>query len=374
VESQDCFGTDDSQEQIDSRIVLIYSRFIRCSYAVLRVSSIEWEFSMLRYLSTCTLALILALLCAGIAPRAGMADESPTPTVSGIRQSERESVRVRPSPRPYDNPHSQPVAGDDVGGGDDVRGGSRKLETLEDSEAPRLDDPVLQWLPEITKASTETGTPISLIAGIMRIESNGDETITSPQRAQGLMQIMPDELQTQGIPQEMWLDPPTNVMAGAVILAQRSGNGWESAAAYYFGIGCDYYGTCTYGYAVAVIGWANAYAELLGDGMWYDIDRIPDVPDSRDPTPTPTDTPEASATPTGTAGATETPGTPGEPTATPSAEPSEEPSAEPTEAPTDEPTAVPTEEPTDVPTEEPTEEPAPTEDTAPADGNTTEGG
>jgi hypothetical protein len=314
---------------------------------------------MLRRLSTCTLALILALLCAGVLPRAGMADESPTPTAGMDRRVAQESVRARPSPRPYDNPHSQPIASDDV------RGGSRELETLEDAGPPRLDDPVLQWLPEITKASTETGTPTSLIAGIMRVESNGDQTITSPQGAQGLMQIMPDELQTQGISREMWLDPPTNVMAGAVILAQRSGNGWESAAAYYFGIGCDYYGTCTYGYAVAVIGWANAYAYLLGDPHWYDVGRIPDVPSSpesdEEPTEEPTPTPTATTTPTTEPTPGDEPGTP-PPAATeePTEEPTEQPSTEPPSEPTEEPTTVPTE----VPTAEPTAEPEPTDEVA----------
>ena len=154
------------------------------------------------------------------------------------------------------------------------------------------------------------------------------------------MQVMPDELLAQGIASNQWLDPPTNILAGAVILAQRSGGGWEAAAAYYFGIGCDYYGTCTYGYAVAVFGWANAYAALLGDPFWYDVSRIPDVPDSPTPTapPTPEGTPdEASATPTP------------EPTGTPTDVPNGNPTTVPTDEPTEEPTAPPTT-PTEVPT------------------------
>jgi hypothetical protein len=304
---------------------------------------------MPRRLSVFTVALIFALLGAALVPVSGYAEETPA---AAEDDPDVGSLRARPSPRPYDNPNAQP--------GDGVRG-SRALETTEDAGPPRLDDPVLQWLPEITDASTETGTPISLIAGIMRVESNGDPSITSPQGAQGLMQIMPAEMRAQGIPREKWLDPPTNVMAGAVILAQRSGGGWEGAAAYYFGIGCDYYGTCTYGYAVAVIGWANAYAALLGDPHWYDVGRIPDVPSSPEPDEEPTEEPTATPTATSTPTTEPTPDEePGTPTSGPTDEPTEEPTAAPTTEPTEEPTAVPTE----VPTEEPTPEPEPTEEVA----------
>ncbi|MEA2531022.1 MAG: type secretion system secreted protein VgrG [Thermomicrobiales bacterium] len=292
---------------------------------------------MLRRLSAFALALMIVLLLIGTVPATAFAVSTSTPTTDEVG-----SLRARPSPRPYDNPNSKPRTGDNVRG-------SRALETTDEAGPPRLDDAVLRWLPEMTEASNTTGTPISLIAGIMRVESGGDPTITSPQGAQGLMQVMPDELATQGISQEKWLDPPTNVMAGAVILAQRSGNGWESAAAYYFGIGCDYYGTCTYGYAVAIIGWANAYAALLGDPIWYDVGRIPDVPDSPEPTPTPTltPTPTASSTPD-----EETSTPPPEPTGEPTNVTTEEPTAVPTDEPTEEPTAVPTDVPTEVPTEE----------------------
>jgi hypothetical protein len=306
---------------------------------------------MPRRLSALTLALLLALFSAMLFPSTGYAEETPA---AGDDESDVGSLRARPSPRPYDNPNAKPGAGDAVRG-------SRELETTEEAGPPRLDDPVLQWLPEITNASNETGTPISLIAGVMRVESNGDPTITSPQGAQGLMQIMPAEMRAQGIPPEQWLDPPTNVMAGAVILAQRSGGGWEGAAAYYFGIGCDHYGTCTYGYAVAVIGWANAYATLLGDPYWYDTGRIPDVPSSPEPDEEPTE--EPTATPTASPTSTTEP-TPGEEPSTPPPDATEEPTVEPTAEPTAEPTDEPTTAPTEVSTEEPTPEPEPTDEVA----------
>jgi hypothetical protein len=304
------------------------------------------------------LVLVVALLALRAIPATVATASTPTPTAEGPSDADVGSLRARPSPRPYDNPNAQPGANPDArsgggsggggGGGTNVRG-SRKLQTTEEAGPPRLDDPVLRWLPEMTDASNKTGTPISLIAGIMRIESGGDPATVSPQGAQGLMQVMPDELGAQGIASDKWLDPPTNVLAGAVILAQRSGGGWEAAAAYYFGIGCDSYGTCTYGYAVAVLGWANAYAQLLGDPMWYDVSRIPAVPDS--PTPTPSPTPEStpadqSPTPTPTGSPTDVPT--GEPTVAPTDEPTQEPTAPPTETPTEVPTEVPTDVPTDV--------------------------
>jgi hypothetical protein len=140
---------------------------------------------------------------------------------------------------------------------------------------------VLRWLPEMTNASAATGTPLSLIAGVMHVESGGDPETVSPQGAQGLMQVMPAELNALGIPQTRWRDPVTNVLAGATILAQRSGAGWEAAVASYFGIGCDAYGTCTRQYAIVVLGWANAYAVLLGDPIAFDVGNVPDVPSAR---------------------------------------------------------------------------------------------
>lgn len=274
------------------------------------------------------LALALPLGGAHLSAAADATDPAPTPTTEAVG-----SLRARPSPRPYANPKAQPSS-------DGVRG-SRPLETTEETGPPRLDEPVLRWLPEITAASGATGTPISLIAGIMRVESGGDPKTVSPQGAQGLMQVMPVELAAQGIPEGSWHDPATNVLAGAVILAQRSGGGWEAATAYYFGIGCDDYGTCTYGYAVAVLGWANAYAALLGDPFGYDVGRIPAVPDA--PAATAASSTTAPSSPTAPSSSTETAPVDGGdswlgtttpvPTSVPPADPVEEPTAAPTSPP-----------------------------------------
>lgn len=271
------------------------------------------------------------------------------------------SQRERTEARPYDNPWSKPDSSLARG---NVRGTSKKkLEKAPKEVVARPDDPVLKWLPEIQSASDKTGTPRSLIAGIMRLESGGAQAAESVVSAQGLMQVMPVELQAQGIPPEKWQDPATNILAGATILKQRSGAGWEAASAYYFGIGCDAYGTCTYEYCTVVLGWANYFAQILGDDIWYDMSRVPDVPSSKDLTPTPTPkatkTPKPTKTPTPKPTKTPKPGetptvtpTPGSPSETPVIEPTS--TVEPTEVVV---TVVPTEPP--APTEVPTEPPPP---------------
>src|SRR3954469_5128762 len=101
----------------------------------------------------------------------------------------------------------------------------------------RYDDPVLRWLPEMTNASVVSGVPVALLASVMRIESEGDPNIISPAGARGLMQIMPVELAGQGIGEDLWHDPATNITAGAWELIERlNGYGsWEGAVGAYFG-------------------------------------------------------------------------------------------------------------------------------------------
>jgi hypothetical protein len=235
---------------------------------------------------------------------------------------------------------------------------------------PRLDDPVLRWLPEVMTAANATGVPPELIAAIMRVESQGNPNIISPAGARGLMQIMPDELSAQGIPFDAWHDPATNIMAGAVILLQRSGSGWDGAAASYFGYGCDVFGTCTETYVSVVLGWMAYYAPVIANpySSGFGIlgpDWIPPAidpfveaaPPTPEPPPTATPTPAATSTPPVTPTATSTTETPAS-TEIPTTPPTEVP---PTDVPATEipPTEIPpTEEP---PTEIPTEEPPPTE-------------
>ncbi|HET8522420.1 MAG TPA: lytic transglycosylase domain-containing protein, partial [Thermomicrobiales bacterium] len=128
----------------------------------------------------------------------------------------------------------------------------------------RLDEPVLRWLPEMVAASNATGTPITIIAGVMRLESSGDPNIVSVAGARGLMQVMPFHFQERGIPESLWHDPATNIMVGASILAgNATGGSWAEAVAAYFGYGCDAYGTCTAQYVQVAFSWAAYYAPVL---------------------------------------------------------------------------------------------------------------
>jgi hypothetical protein len=266
-------------------------------------------------------------------------------------------VRPKPKARTYDNPAAKP--------------------TSRAPKIPRLDDPVLRWLPEIVASAEANGVPPELIAGVMRIESDGNPNIISPDGARGLMQIMPDQLLGQGIGEDYWHDPATNIMAGGYELLERSWSygSWEGAVGSYFGFGCDVFGTCTDVYVAVVFGWAAYYAPIIASPLSFGFAVLPDdwvpppiepfveaapVPVEEAPPPpepaqestTPTPTPTATATPTDGAGSPTT-----EPTGEPTDAPTDQPTAVPTDAPTDEPTAVPTEAPTDVPTAEPTEEP-----------------
>jgi hypothetical protein len=226
----------------------------------------------------------------------------------------------------------------------------------------RLDEPVLRWLPEMVAASKATGTPITIIAGVMRLESSGDPNIVSVAGARGLMQVMPFHFQDRGIPETQWHDPATNIMVGASILAGNdAGGSWAEAVAAYFGYGCDAYGTCTAQYVEVAFSWAAYYAPVLTDlygsvfavlpSDWLPPAINPVVETAPAPIATPPAKPAVAPTPTPTATATAT--STKEPTATETTSPVPAPTETPAAAPTIEPTATAT----PVP---PTIEPTPT--------------
>lgn len=129
---------------------------------------------------------------------------------------------------------------------------------------PPVDDPVLYWLPEILAAAAETGVSPSLIAGMIHVESQGEFLATSPHGARGLMQMMPEQLAAQGVPEHRWHDPATNILAGARLLGwhiETYGTTWDGVA-HYFGIGCDGF-SCTDAYVSDVLRWEAYYAELI---------------------------------------------------------------------------------------------------------------
>lgn len=138
--------------------------------------------------------------------------------------------------------------------------------------APRVaervaDEPVLYWLPEIIDASDETGVPASLIAAVIRVESQGNPDAVSPAGARGLMQLMPSHLEDQGVDPGLWHDPKTNIQAGALLLKwkiESTGNQWDGVR-FYFGIKCDGF-TCTEEYVNRVYVWRTHYAPIIAEG------------------------------------------------------------------------------------------------------------
>ena len=137
-------------------------------------------------------------------------------------------------------------------------------------------DAVLQWLPEIQAASGATGVPPEYIAAVIRVESVGDPNAVSSAGALGLMQVMPAEFQSQGIPEGSWFDPATNILAGSTEIGKflASTGSIEQALASYFGSGCDSTGTCTDGYISTVISYATAYADAIANGTAVDTSGI----------------------------------------------------------------------------------------------------
>ncbi len=142
-------------------------------------------------------------------------------------------------------------------------------------------DPVLQWLPEIQAAAEATGVPAEVIAAVIRVESVGEPNAVSVAGAIGLMQVMPAEFQSQGIPEGSWYDPATNIMAGSTEIGRflESTGSIEQALARYFGSGCDALGTCTDGYISTVMGFAAAYATAIANGTAVDLSGMSVAPD-----------------------------------------------------------------------------------------------
>ncbi|HET7037033.1 MAG TPA: peptidoglycan DD-metalloendopeptidase family protein [Thermomicrobiaceae bacterium] len=120
---------------------------------------------------------------------------------------------------------------------------------------------IMGWATLVQQAAAAHTVPAALLAAIMTVESDGNPRAISPQGAQGLMQVMPDEFQRYGIPVEKWLDPATNIDTAARILAETLGQGGaiDLAIQRYFGIGCDALGTCTDVYLARVQQWVDYY-------------------------------------------------------------------------------------------------------------------
>jgi hypothetical protein len=124
---------------------------------------------------------------------------------------------------------------------------------------------VLRWAPLIRSAADQYGVPAVLIAAIMAIESGDNPAAVSPAGAQGLMQVMPEQLTRLGVPAELWQDPASMLAAGARYLAETLSNGGslEEAATRYFGSGCDVGGTCTDQYIEQAMYWYAYYMDCF---------------------------------------------------------------------------------------------------------------
>jgi soluble lytic murein transglycosylase-like protein len=294
-----------------------------------------------------------------IVPSAPFGSSEPAPDPA----DESTASPTRDVPRPTAEPTTGPRAGPVTG--------------------TRYDDPVLQWLPELKAAKSETGVAVALLAGVVRVGSNGDPNLVTPSGAMGLLQIFPDEAGNYGADENLWYEPAANALGGALVLngLKQNSSGWTSAVRLYAARWCGGDETCREHYGDAIYAWRDYYKTVLADpvaGGLIELSdswtpprvaphRVTDVlsldfpptwqpPATLTPTRTPSPSPgnEANATPTPTAS----------PTATPTEETGGSPPLE--SPPTETATAVPTEPtPTETPTPSPTETPpaSPTEDT-----------
>lgn len=231
--------------------------------------------------------------------------------------------------------------------------------TAPEPDAIRLDDPVLRFLPEITAASAATGVLASILAGVVRVESNGDPNLIANGSRIGLTGVTQAELANQGVAPSSWNDPAVNLVAGAGVLMGIYGStgSWDAALESYFGA-CDTSGACPGDYRYAVHAWSDYYAAAIHNpshsgfavlaSTWTPLPLAPYQGESLRPIPLP----PGVAAPTPTPQSAETPSPTALPTAT--AEPSSEDDASPTEVPT-EPVVLPAEPPT------PTIAPSPTQ-------------
>lgn len=227
---------------------------------------------------------------------------------------------------------------------------------------------VLQWVVLMQAAAERYGVPLAFIAAIITVESGGNPDAVSAAGAQGLMQIMPENLLRLGVSQDRWRDPETNIDAGTRFIAEKLARGMslDEVAASYFGYGCDIYGTCTEHYVAKVMAWYAYYTAFFAgeDATLPLLMATPSPPPANPPVeapepapappePAPAPAPEPAPEPT------PEPTPPAEPTATPTPEasPTPEPTPPPVSIPEPEPTAPPTPEATPSPTPEPSPSP-----------------
>lgn len=142
---------------------------------------------------------------------------------------------------------------------------------------PRLDEPVLRWLPELKDASKASGVPLALLAALAQVASGGDPNVIGLDGGLGLFGVPSEEFLARGVPEDQWFDPATNATVAAQALAaerQQSGD-WTEALADYLGNNCDPYGDCTAEYVAAVLQWWDYYAALLSGPEYGGLAVLP---------------------------------------------------------------------------------------------------
>jgi len=99
--------------------------------------------------------------------------------------------------------------------------------------------PVFGWADLVNTSAAKYGVPAHLVAGIMSFESGGKSQVSSPDGAQGLMELLPSTARSlAGAPLtlEQIRDPATNIDLGTKFLAQLwqkyGGNAVKVAYAY----------------------------------------------------------------------------------------------------------------------------------------------
>lgn len=142
----------------------------------------------------------------------------------------------------------------------------------------RLDDSVLQWLPELNNASVQTGIPIELLAALMRTTSNGQAGLQTTDGRFGLLFVQQRAFDERRIADELRNDPQINTLTGAEAIARIGlrGGTFDAALTRYFGSFCDASGACTRDYIEAINGWTEYYAALFADSSLGGLAALPD--------------------------------------------------------------------------------------------------
>ena len=194
----------------------------------------------------------------------GDSADATTPPTSGDEQTDR----------------SPPDTGDDGSATDEPSETPAADSTL--PPAPlvgfRLDDAVLQWLPELNNASVQTGVPVELLAALMRTTSNGQAGLQTTDGRFGLLFVQQRAFDERRIADELRNDPQINTLTGAEAIARIGlrGGTFDAALTRYFGSFCDASGACTRDYILAINGWTEYYAALFADSSLGGLAALPD--------------------------------------------------------------------------------------------------